>query len=342
MFTQRKMIEMMKKVILFTALALNMFQLIAQDRKIAFAMHGGAGNIRRENITPEQEAQYIATLKEALNKGYQVLLDGGTSLDAVEQAIVILENSPLFNAGKGAVFTEDGRNELDASIMYGKTGKAGAVAGITTVKNPISAARMVMDHSQHVMMAGKGAEQFAAEMKLEIVDPSYFKTETQFKNWQKSKQPAAPAEKGKSGMLMNANEKFGTVGAVALDVDGNLAAGTSTGGMMNKRYGRIGDSPVIGAGTYADNTTCAVSCTGHGEFFIRNAVAYDISARMAYAGNTLKEASEAVITKLSKQGGEGGWVALDSNGNIEMIFNTPGMFRGFINEKGEAVVYIFR
>ena len=315
----------------------------AQEKEvgpITLVIHGGAGTILKENMTPEKEQAYNEKLSEALDAGYEVLENGGTSLEAITTAIQIMEESPLFNAGKGAVFTNQGRNELDASIMDGATGKAGAVAGVTIVKSPILAAQAVMNNSPHVMMAGTGAEQFAKEQGLEIVDSSYFYTERRFKALENIKQK----ELEQSAYLFeNPDYKYGTVGAVALDKNGNIAAGTSTGGMTNKRYGRIGDSPVIGAGTFAENESCGVSATGHGEFFIRNVVAYDIAARMKYQDMSLNDAAnEVIMNKLVEKGGTGGIVALDRQGNVAMTFNTPGMYRGYIKEKGQPVVKIYQ
>ncbi|MCG3165661.1 MAG: Isoaspartyl peptidase [Bacteroidia bacterium] len=326
----------------------------AQSQKFALAIHGGAGTILKESMTPELESAYKQKLKDALNAGYSVLKSGGSSLDAVEVAVKVLEDSPLFNAGKGSVFTAEGTNEMDASIMEGKTLKAGSVAGVTTIKNPISAARAVMEKSPHVMMTGKGAEKFAAEQKLEIVSPEYFFDSLRYKQWQKIKEtekiqldhsedrgdvkPSFDVE-----FNPNPDSKFGTVGAVALDINGNLAAATSTGGMTNKKFGRIGDSPIIGAGCYANNKTCAVSCTGHGEFFIRSVVAYDISALMEYKNLMLQQAAETVIDKkLTELGGTGGVIAVDAQGNIAMPFNTPGMYRGVVKENGEVEVSIYK
>ena len=315
----------------------------AQTPKIMLVMHGGAGTITRGSMTPETEAQIRSTLEQALRTGQAVLARGGPSLDAVESSIRVLEDSPLFNAGKGAVFTHEGRNEMDAAIMNGANRMAGSVAGVTIIKNPISAARAVMEKSPHVMMAGKGAELFATKMGLEIVDPSYFWTEPRWKALQRElvkeqQQPQPHSE------LQKVEEKhFGTVGAVALDRSGNLAAGTSTGGMTNKQYGRIGDSPVIGAGTYASNDSCAVSATGAGEYFIRWTVAYDIAALMKYKGMTVQQAAEEVVNhKLVEAKGEGGVIALDRNGNFAMPFNTPGMYRGWIGEDGVPHVEIYK
>lgn len=305
----------------------------------AIVIHGGAGTILRENMSPEMEKAYRDALNEALDIGEKILQNGGNGLDAVEKTIIHLENSPLFNAGKGAVFTHEGKNELDASFMDGSNLNAGAVAGITNIKNPIRAARAVMEKSDHVMLSRKGAEDFAIEQGLETVDPSYFYTERRWKSLQRTLEK----EKQSIGMILeNPDYKFGTVGCVVLDKAGNLAAGTSTGGMTNKRYGRIGDSPIIGAGTYANNETCAISSTGHGEYFIRYAVAHDISTLMAYKGLSLKEAGDLVIReKLKEAGGTGGVVSVDKYGNVAMPFNTEGMYRGYA-KPGERVVKIYK
>jgi L-asparaginase / beta-aspartyl-peptidase len=293
----------------------------------AIVIHGGAGTITREKMTPELDKEYRSALAEALNKGKKILSDGGTALDAVEQTIRIMEDSPLFNAGKGAVFNHDGKNELDASIMDGSNLAAGAVAGVMDIKNPITAARRVMTNSPHVMLSGAGASQFAREQGLEIVSPKYFYTDRRFKELQE----------------ILKKEKNGTVGCCALDKNGNLAAGTSTGGTPNKKYNRIGDSPIIGAGTYANNNTCAVSGTGVGEFFIRWTVAHDISALMEYKGLSLKEASELVVNeKLVKAGGSGGVICVDKSGNISMPFNSEGMFRGFATADGKGGIFLYK
>ena len=296
-----------------------------KESGVAIVIHGGAGTILKKNMSDEKERLYKEKLKEAISIGYQILKDGGSSLDAVEQTILILENSPLFNAGKGAVFTHDMKNELDASIMDGSNLNAGAVAGVTIIKNPIKAARAVMEGSEHVLLAGKGAESFAIAQNIDTVNPSYFYTEK-----------SANSLKSRIG-----NEKHGTVGCVALDINGNLAAGTSTGGMTNKKWGRIGDSPIIGAGTYANNKTCAVSCTGWGEFYIRGVVAHDISAMMEYGGLSLKEAAQKVVhEKLTQLGGTGGIIAIDQKGNIVMEFNTKGMYRGaYFNDSLQISIY---
>ena len=303
----------------------------------ALVLHGGAGYMSPD-MAPEKRKAYADALREALRQGEAVLKSGGTALEAVETSIVYLEDTPLFNAGKGAVFTHAGRNELDASVMDGATLNAGAVGGVTTVKNPIRAALAVMSQSEHVMLSGRGAEEFAQVQGLEAVENSYFYNEDRYQSLQRLLQ-----QEGKTGTRLDfsPDNKFGTVGAVALDKNGNLAAGTSTGGMTNKRYGRIGDSPIIGAGTYADNRTCAVSCTGHGEFLIRYAVAHDISARMRHANATLAEAAEGIILKeLTDVDGRGGVIAVDKLGNISMPYNTGGMFRAYA-KPGEQAVMIF-
>lgn len=302
--------------------------------KYALVIHGGAGNITKANLPSDKAAEFEAKLTEVLKHGDSILKAGGTSLDAVESCVRMMEDCPLFNAGQGAVFNAEGKNEMDAAIMDGKTGLAGAVAGVTTIRNPITAARAVMEKSNHVMLSGKGAETFAAEQGLELVSPSYFFTQSRWDAYQKAK--------ANSDSIENIDKKHGTVGCVALDKYGNLAAATSTGGMTFKKYGRIGDSPVIGAGTYADNNTCAVSATGHGEYFIRNVVAYDISALMKYKGLPIAvAANEVVMVKLKNLGGTGGIIAVDKNGNIAMPFNTTGMFRGYVNAGGEIKVAMF-
>jgi beta-aspartyl-peptidase (threonine type) len=289
-------------------------------------LHGGAGVITRDKLTPEREAAIRADLERALRAAHAVIASGGKSTDAVTAAIVILEDSPLFNAGKGAVFTHDGINELDAAIMDGRTRAAGSVAGVRTIKNPILLAKAVMQNGRHVMLIGPGAEEFAATAGIEIVDPAYFRTE---ERWQQLQQALA-------------EDKFGTVGVVALDKSGGLAAGTSTGGLTNKRYGRVGDSPIIGAGTYADDQ-CGVSATGHGELFIRYTVAKDICARVEYLHQGLAQAADDVVMQeLVKAGGDGGVISLDAQGHWAMPFNTPGMYRGYITEDGVPHVEIFR
>jgi beta-aspartyl-peptidase (threonine type) len=328
---------------------------------IVLAVHGGAGTISRSTLTPDLEAQYRGSLERALRTGHAVLAKGGTSVDAVVATVKVFEDDPLFNAGKGAVFTHEGKNELDAAIMDGRTGQAGAVAGATRVKNPIVAARAVMENSRHVLLAGRGADQFASDQKLELVDPSYFFTQHRWDQLQKAKEKdrivldhdgttasdEADAERpgaaagDRSRALLRTDSKFGTVGAVALDQHGNLAAGTSTGGLTNKLYGRVGDSPIIGAGTYADNAAVAVSCSGTGEFFMRGAVAYDIAARMKYRGASVFDAvDEAIRESLDAKNGKGGLIALDGKGNVKFGFNTEGMYRGYVRADGEPVVQI--
>ncbi|WP_299891505.1 isoaspartyl peptidase/L-asparaginase family protein [uncultured Lacinutrix sp.] len=313
----------------------------------AIVIHGGAGTILKKNMTDEKEAEYKAKLEEAITVGYTILKNGGTSLDAVEKTINVLEDSPLFNAGKGAVFTNAETNELDASIMDGSNLNAGASAGTKTVKNPINLARKIMENSPHVMMAGNGAETFAIEQGLEIVSPEYFSTEKRMQSLKRVKAKEMQKEKeiDSESAFYDADikdSKFGTVGCVALDKNGNLVAGTSTGGMTNKRYGRVGDVPIIGAGNYANNATCAVSGTGWGEYFIRATVAHDISALIEYKGLSLEAAANEVIQKkVPNLGGNGGIIAIDKYGNIEMNFNTAGMYRASMNDKGELVIGIY-
>ena len=318
-----------------------------EKAEFSIIIHGGAGTILKKNMTPEKEAAYKAKLEEAIRVGFEILKQGGSSLDAVQKTINVMEDSPLFNAGKGAVFTNAETNELDASIMDGETLNAGASAGTTTVRNPINLARAIMDNSPHVMLSGKGADTFAEEQGLQIVDPSYFYTERRFKSLQKIKDSErTELDHDNKATFYDADikdSKFGTVGCAALDKYGNLAAGTSTGGMTNKRWGRVGDAPIIGAGTYANNNTCAVSSTGWGEYFIRAMVAHDISALMEYKGLTLKEAAHEVIQKkVPELGGDGGIVAVDKYGNMIAEFNTAGMYRASMNDKGELVVKIYK
>lgn len=306
------------------------------SNNFSIAIHGGAGTILRSSMTRELQQQYETGLQEALDAGYAILEAGGSSLDAVEAAVASLEDFPLFNAGRGAVFNNIGRHEMDASIMYGKGLEAGAVCGVSHVKNPVKLARAIMDHSEHVVLCGAGAEQFAKLQQLAFEDDAYFYTEQRYQQWQQ-------ALKEDRVQLDHTDKKFGTVGAVALDKDGNLAAATSTGGMTNKKFGRMGDSPIPGAGTYANNNTCAISCTGHGELFIRSVVAHDISCLMEYKGLSLKEACDIVVRdKLVKIGGEGGLVAVDKYGNIEMPFNSEGMYRACRNSKGTTTIKIYK
>ena len=308
--------------------------------KFVMVIHGGAGTILKQNMTPAMEQAYIDTLTIALRTGYQILARGGSSLDAVEATIRVMEDSPIFNAGKGAVFTANGVNELDASIMDGKTLGAGAVAAVEHVKNPISLARLVMEKSPHVMMVGAGAEEFAKSQGVKLVAPHYFWTE---RRWREYERDRARADSGKMGAAAGVERKFGTVGAVALDKAGNLAAGTSTGGTDMKRYGRVGDSPIIGAGTYANNLSCAVSGTGDGEYFIRNNVAADICARVRYTGVSIQRAADDVVMKeLVEQHGGGGVIVMDARGNVATSFNTPGMYRGWVTSDGKITVRIYK
>ena len=313
--------------------------------QVVLGIHGGTGEAKKD-MTPALEKSLRADLERALVAGYEQLnKPAGNGLDAVEAAIRVLEDSPNFNAGKGAVFTHEGRNELDASIMEGKTLRAGAVAGVTVVKNPITAARAVMEKSKHVLLVGRGAEVFATQAGLEIVDPAYFWTERRWKQiqdvWRKEAEQSG--DKGrKAQQVASPGHVWGTVGAVALDQAGNLAAGTSTGGMTNKMFGRVGDSPVIGAGTYADNGACAVSATGHGEYFIRYAVAHDIAALVKYKGLGVgAAAAEVVQHKLKAAGGEGGVIALDAQGNFTAPHNTEAMYRGYVTRDGKTHVTLY-
>jgi beta-aspartyl-peptidase (threonine type) len=303
--------------------------------RTAIAIHGGAGTISREELTPEREAEFRGQLTEALRAGHGRLEDGASALDAVVAAIRVLEDSPLFNAGRGAVFASDGSNELDAAVMDGSNLDAGAVSGVRHVAHPIELARLVMERSPHVMLYGAGAEEFALGEDMPLVPQSYFFTQHRWQELEHAR------EKERLELAPTAGQS-GTVGAVALDARGNLAAGTSTGGLTNKRYGRIGDTPVIGAGTYADNATCAVSATGHGEYFIRSVVGHDIASLMRYRGLSVTEAAdEVVLGKLVERGGDGGVIALDGDGNIAMALNTPGMYRGAVDTRGRLTVKIF-
>jgi len=317
----------MKKVVFFIAFTMMYCGKPAVNKPVVYGLviHGGAGTITRKNMSSEKESAYRVKLTKALAAGFEILEKGGPSMDAVETTIRIMEDSPLFNAGKGAVFTNAGTNELDASIMDGSTLQAGAVAGVKTIKNPISAARKVMEKTWHVMLAGDGADYFAKEQGLEIVNNDYFYTERRWKALQKAQDA----------------EKYGTVGCVALDRNGNLAAGTSTGGLTNKRWGRIGDTPIVGAGNYANNQTCGVSGTGQGEYFIRGNMAFDVSALMNYSSLSVEQAARQVIGKLSGRGGRGGLIAMDKNGNIAMPFNTEGMYRGYYLNGSEPIIKIY-
>jgi len=306
-------------------------------------IHGGAGTILKENMSDSLEDAYKAKLEEAIRVGHDILANGGSAMEAVTKTINVMEDSPLFNAGKGAVFTHEETNELDASVMDGATLNAGAVAGVTRIKNPIDLALEVMNNSPHVMLSGKGAEVFAAERGFELVDPMYFYTERRFQSLQNVKKRESENKISVIEDPFIKNSKFGTVGCAALDKNGNLAAGTSTGGMTNKRWNRIGDAPIIGAGTYANNATCAVSSTGWGEYFIRAMVAHDISAMMEYKGVSLQEAaSEVIQKKVPELGGDGGIVAIDKDGNVAMEFNTAGMYRAHMNANGELIIGIYK
>lgn len=339
---------MLKAILSAICVACLVVPLESQEKKpapkVVLVIHGGAGVEERDKMTKEMEQKYRDDLERALRAGHAALdKKEGTSLDAVEAAIKVLEDSPLFNAGKGAVFTREGRNELDASIMEGKTKKAGAVAGVTRTKNPICAARAVMD-SEHVLMIGDGADRFAHSKGVAAVSPLYFWTEQSWRELQDAQKEHERKREGGSGERKRPANHFGTVGAVAVDRAGNLAAGTSTGGLTYKRAGRVGDSPIIGAGTYAENEACAVSCTGHGEVFIRHAVAHDIVARMKYKKQALREAAEETFKSLppeKEEGGVGGLIALDRDGNFAMPFNTNGMNRGSITNDGRVQVSIY-
>ncbi|MGQ0738846.1 MAG: isoaspartyl peptidase/L-asparaginase family protein [Bacteroidota bacterium] len=322
------------------------------NEKFVLVVHGGAGTILKSQMTPEKEKAYNDALNQALQIGYGILKNSGSALDAAEAAVRSMEDNPLFNAGKGAVFTNEGKNELDAAIMDGKTLAAGSVAGVTTIKNPITAARAVMEKSPHVMMTGAGAEKFARQQGIEIVDPSWFYTEDRWKVLQKAKKEdslnmqrkhADTSQRSSLKQTDNKDYKYGTVGAVALDRYGNLAAATSTGGMTNKKFGRVGDAPIIGSGTYANNLTVAISCTGWGEYFIRLVMAKSISDMMEFGKMSLKNAAdEMVMRRLPALGGDGGLIAVDKDGNIAMPFCTQGMYRGYINNTGEKEVKIYK
>lgn len=314
------------------------------QHKFGIAIHGGAGTILRSSLTPEKEKLYKDALGAALAAGYRVLQDGGSAIDAVETAIRSLEDCPLFNAGKGAVFNSDGKHEMDASIMWGKDLSAGAVGLVKNVKNPITLARKIMENTPYVFVCGEGAERYAKDFNLDFENDEYFFDEFRHEQF-KTSNLAGGAFLDHNVTVTNIpdEKKFGTVGAVALDMQGNLAAGTSTGGMTNKSPGRLGDSAVIGAGTYANNNTCAISCTGHGELFIRTVVAYDISALMEYKDLSLAEACEEVVAKkLVRIGGEGGLIAIDKHGNIELPFNSDGMYRAMKSSDGREDVSIYK
>ena len=323
--------------------------------KIALAIHGGAGTILKSNMTAELEKEYGRALENALQAGWQIIQSGGNSIDAVETSVCELENNPLFNAGKGAVFTHDDKNEMDASIMDGKTHNAGAVALIRNVKNPIKLARLVMEKTEHFLLAGDGANEFAREMKVEFAADEYFFTDFRYKQLLEAREQGIiqldhtidepeliEDVQNLKSKIQNLKSKIGTVGAVACDSSRNLAAATSTGGMTNKRFGRVGDTPIVGAGTYADNQTCAVSCTGHGEYFMLTAAAYDVAARMKYKGASLIEAANETIEHLRLIGGEGGLIAVDDFGNLALPFNSEGMYRAFITSDSEISIEVYR
>ena len=305
----------------------------------SLAIHGGAGTLLRGQMTPTKEQEYTAALQQALDAGHAVLSKAGSALDAVEAAVLVLEDCPLFNAGRGSVFTAAGTHQMDASIMEGRTRNAGAVSLTTGIRNPISLARDVMEKSQHVFLAGEGAMHFAKMLGYTLEEPSYFHNDLRHKQWLDLRD----SEAFQLDHSDKKDSKFGTVGAVACDVHGNLAAATSTGGMTNKKWGRVGDSPMIGAGTYANNATCAISCTGSGEFFIRGVVAYDVSCLMEYRGLSLAEATNEVINhRVLKLGGDGGLIAVDAQGNVAMPFNTEGMYRGFVTSAGNTGIAIYK
>lgn len=316
-----------------------------EPNSFAIVIHGGAGGIKREYFTQEQQDAYAEKLQEALDAGYAILEKGGISLDAVQAAINVMEDSPLFNAGKGSVYNSDGNQEMDAAIMDGKTLKAGAVAGVNHIKNPILAARMVMDSSEHVMLSGKGAEIMAKKFGIEMVDSAYFFTEKRLNQLREIQGQEKTQLDHTAYLIKNElidDHKFGTVGAVAIDKNGNIAAGTSTGGMTNKKYGRIGDVPIIGAGTYANNLTCGISCTGTGEYFMRTVAGHEVSSLIKYKKLTPKEAlHEVLFNQIGPLGGEGGIILLDKNGNVHWDFNSTGMFRGFKKSSGETKIEMF-
>jgi beta-aspartyl-peptidase (threonine type) len=306
-------------------------------KKFGIAVQGGAGTLRKKDMTSAREKNYREGLEEAIQAGYQVLSKKGSSLDAVEAAVRSLEDNPWFNAGEGSVFNHEGKHEMDASIMEGKNLMAGAVCAVHNIRNPVSLAKEIMLHSEHVMLCGSGAEEFARERNMEFADYDYFFMQHRYDQWQRA------LAKKEMQLDDSSTKKFGTVGAVAMDQDGNLAAATSTGGLTNKRFGRVGDSPIIGAGTYANNNTCAVSCTGHGEYFIRALVAYDVHALMEYKGLLLKEAGDLVVNKkLVAMEAEGGLISIDSFCNINMPFNSAGMYRGFRTSNTKVFTAIYR
>lgn len=305
--------------------------------RLALVIHGGAGTISRDEMSAEREAGYREGLQQALLRGWEVLCGGGTALDATETSVRTLEDNPLFNAGRGSVFTHDGKHEMDAAIMCGRDLRAGAVAAVSHVKNPVNLARRVMEETPCVLLCGSGAEEFAREAGCELASPEYFFDQLRYEQLLRAR--------GEQKMILDhsSGRKFGTVGAVACDTQGHLAAATSTGGMTNKRFGRIGDTPLIGAGTYADDNTCAVSCTGYGEFFIRAVAAYDVACLMKYKSLTLDEACAQVVgVTLRELGGEGGLIAVDRRGNIALPFNSEGMYRAWITSGHAAQVAIYR
>jgi L-asparaginase / beta-aspartyl-peptidase len=313
-------------------------------QQFSLAIHGGAGTILKEDMTPELEQAYTEGLSDALNAGYAVLEEGGSSVNAVKAALVILEDNMLFNAGRGSVFTKKGVQEMDAAIMEGENLGAGAVAGIRNVRNPIELATEVLRHSNHVFLSGKGANDFAIKQGIKLEPDEYFFSQFRYDQWKAMRDSdnySLDHTHQKLEELMR-DRKFGTVGAVACDANGNIAAATSTGGMTNKKYGRIGDSPLIGAGTYANNKTCAISCTGHGEMFIRAVAAYDVSCMMEYKNISLQQAmDEVVLHKLKQMEGEGGMIGVDAQGNVAMVFNSAGMYRGMRNSLGESIIAIY-
>ncbi|MEP7250976.1 MAG: isoaspartyl peptidase/L-asparaginase [Ginsengibacter sp.] len=312
--------------------------------KISIAIHGGAGTIVKEDMTPELEEAYRNALKGAVEAGYAVLENGGTSVRAVKAAIVVMEDCPLFNAGKGSVFTKKGLNEMDAAIMDGSNLEAGAIAGVRNIRNPIELAEEVMLHSGHIFLSGKGANDFAIKQGVKLEPDDYFYSQYRYDQWREIRDSDLYQLDHKSDKLVGLmkDKKFGTVGAVACDAEGNIAAATSTGGMTNKRFGRIGDSPMIGVGTYANNKTCAISCTGHGEIFIKAVAAYDVSSLMEYKNMTLQQAcEEVVLKKLVDMHGEGGLIGVDAKGNIAMVFNSVGMYRALKNSEGDVSIGIY-
>lgn len=318
-------------------------------KKISLAVHGGAGTILKSEMTAELEKEYRCGLEKAVQAGWNILKTGGSSIDAVELSVIELENNPLFNAGKGAVFTSEGRIELDAAIMDGKSLHAGAAAFVRNVKNPVTLARLIMEKSEHILLAGAGANEFAREMNVEMADDEYFFTDFRYRQLLQAKEQGRVKldhSLGESKIILESElaekKKFGTVGAVACDSQGSIAAATSTGGMTNKEFGRVGDTPIIGAGTYADNATAAVSCTGHGEFFMICSAAYDVAARIKYKNLNLIEAAAETVEFLRKIGGEGGLIAVDSQGNVALPFNSEGMYRGFIQSGGEIMIQIYK